>query len=123
MPMDKSRYPADWDQISLQRRQQAGWCCEWCGAENGKPHPVSGKRVVLTVHHCGVDKPDGSPGDREDKMDNRPENLAALCQPCHLMADRDLNAKKAAATKYRKQRELAHEAGQRGLFNEPVSDD
>src|SRR5690242_6288938 len=97
MPMDKSRYPADWDQISLSRRQQAGWRCEWCGAEQGKPHPITGKRVVLTVHHCGVDKPDGTPGDRHDKMDVRPENLAALCQRCHWNADFDIHLKKAQA--------------------------
>src|SRR5687767_4470210 len=34
-------------------------------------------RVWLTVHHIGIDKPDGSPGDPEDKMDVREDNLAA----------------------------------------------
>ena len=47
--------------------------CEWCGAENGKPHPVTGSNVILTTAHV---------------FDYRPEaasllNLAALCQRCH----------------------------------------
>lgn len=35
MPMDRSRYPAAWAQISLAVREAAGWRCEWCGAPNG----------------------------------------------------------------------------------------
>jgi 5-methylcytosine-specific restriction endonuclease McrA len=51
--------------------------CEWCGAENGKPHPVTGSKVVLTTAHV---------------FDHRPEaasllNLAALCQRCHNTHD------------------------------------
>lgn len=51
--------------------------CEWCGAENGKPHPVTGSKVVLTTAHV---------------YDHRPEaanllNLAALCQKCHNAHD------------------------------------
>ncbi len=51
--------------------------CEWCGAKNGEPHPVTGSTVVLTAAHI---------------FDHRPEaasllNLAALCQKCHLAHD------------------------------------
>lgn len=87
MPMQRERYPAAWDEISLARREAAGWRCEWCGAANGEPHPITGGKVTLTVAHLGVDKPDGSPGDVHDKMDVRPENLAALCNRCHLTYD------------------------------------
>lgn len=118
MPMDMSRYPPDWKEISLRIRNRARWYCEWCGAEHGKPHPDTGKKVVLTVHHCGIDKPDGTPGDRNDKMDNREDNLAALCQPCHLAADRDLNVAKATRTKYERKHEIARAAGQKAMFED-----
>ena len=77
MPINKEmakRYPADWDVrrrfiIQYRARNQ----CEWCGATNGEPHPVTGGRVLLTLAHV---------------WDKRPEmasllNLAALCQLCH----------------------------------------
>lgn len=72
------RYPKDWALRSrFVRYYRARNRCEWCGAENGRPHPVTGARVVLTVAHV---------------HDHRPEaasllNLAALCQLCHNRLD------------------------------------
>ena len=68
------RYPADWNvrrRFIIQYRVQNK--CEWCGAANDEPHPVTGGRVLLTLAHV---------------WDKRPEmasllNLAALCQRCH----------------------------------------
>lgn len=101
-----SRYPADWKQISFAiRRDRAHWCCEWCGAVNTEPHPVTGSRVVLTVAHLGVPHADGRPGDKHDKSDCRPENLAALCQRCHLNYDRQDHLDRAAVTRARKRRD------------------
>lgn len=74
--------------------------------------------VILTVHHKGVDKPDGKPGDRRDKMDCRDENLAALCPRCHLLADQDLNIPARKATLIRKKREHRKAAGQLELWEE-----
>lgn len=74
LPQNKSRYPKDWKLRSrFIRFYRAKNCCEWCGAKNGEPHPITGSRVVLTVAHV---------------HDDRPEccsffNLAALCQKCH----------------------------------------
>lgn len=103
MPLDYSRYPADWKQISLRiRAERAQWHCEWCGAANGQPHPDTGSKVVLTVAHLGVDHPDGRPGNKHDKFDTRDENLAALCQRCHLNYDRADHIKNAAVTRRRK---------------------
>lgn len=100
MPFDRSRYPADWPAISQQIRFiRARGLCEWCGAANGQPHPVTGSRVVLTTAHLGVAKPDGQPGDKHDKLDCRPENLAALCQRCHLTFDADEHAQNARRTR------------------------
>ena len=69
-----ARYPADWRLRSrFVRFHRARNRCEWCGAENGQPHPETGSRVVLTCAHL---------------YDKRPEaasllNLRALCQRCH----------------------------------------
>lgn len=102
MPMDLARYPADWRQISRRIRFRADGRCEWCGAENLQSHPETGSRVILTVAHLGVARPDGTPGDKHDKMDVRDENLAALCQRCHLNYDRDEHQVNAAATRRRR---------------------
>lgn len=107
MPMDRSKYPKDWDQISRRIRfERAGGRCEWCRIRNGWYRSAYGEwyapdivddpwfarlnltKIVLTVAHLGKDKPDGTPGDKHDTMDCREENLAALCQRCHLNFDR-----------------------------------
>jgi hypothetical protein len=75
-PERKALYPADWKAISLKVRNAAGWRCEWCPAEQGKPAPISGKPVVLTVAHLN-----------HDETDCADANLRALCQRCHLAYD------------------------------------
>ena len=73
-PEMKARYPKDWKlRSSFVRFVRAGNQCEWCGAENGKPHPVTGSKVVLTTAHVFDDRPEAS----------GLLNLAALCQKCH----------------------------------------
>lgn len=77
-PENKARYPNDWKLRSrFVRKYRAMNCCEWCGAVNYAPHPITGSRVILTVAHV---------------FDHRPEacsllNLAALCQRCHNRHD------------------------------------
>ena len=102
-----SRYPDNWKEISLQiRRDRAKWCCEWCGALNGERiSPIRMSCVVLTVAHLGVPRADGRLGNKHDKSDCRPENLAALCQRCHLNFDRPDHLARAAATRERKRRD------------------
>ena len=92
MPMDRSKYPADWEAISLHIRERAGGRCEWCNAENGMPHPITGGRVVLTVAHLD-----------NDPQNNADGNLAALCQRCHLTYDARFHARNAKATRRRRQ--------------------
>lgn len=81
-PENKARYPSDWKAISKRIRENAGNRCEGspaypdCRAENGKPHPETGSKVVLTVAH----------------LDHQPENCAddnlkAWCQRCHNTYD------------------------------------
>ena len=77
MPIDYREYPEDWPEISHRIRvNRAGNKCEGCGAENGKAHPVTGSKVVLTVAHLN-----------HDPQDCRDENLRAWCQRCHLAYD------------------------------------
>lgn len=113
-PMDRTRYPKDWTQISAAIRARAGDRCEFCGVPNGafiqrKPnsdryHELSigqaetagleGERVtlvVLTVAHLD-----------HDPMNSDPANLRALCQRCHLRYDREQHARTAAETRRRK---------------------
>ena len=77
MPIkDKSLYPKNWKMISWIIRAEAGNQCELCDALNGMPHPKTGSKVVLTVHHL-----DFNPGN------NLRYNLIALCQRCHIRLD------------------------------------
>ena len=98
LPENKARYPKDWALRSrFIRFYRARNKCEWCGARNYEPHPVTGSKVVLTVAHV---------------WDHNPENaafwnLAALCQKCHNSHD----AKHRAANRRSKKRE-----GQLRLF-------
>lgn len=82
MPIKKAnraRYPKDWKSRSkFIRKVRARDRCEWCGAKNHEPHPVTGSTVVLTVAHVYDKRPENSQFD----------NLAALCQRCHLNHDR-----------------------------------
>ena len=73
-PENRLRYPRDWKLRSyFVRFVRAKGLCEWCGAEHGKPHPVTGSKVVLTTAHVFDDRPEAS----------GLLNLAALCQKCH----------------------------------------
>lgn len=96
MPVDLKRYPPNWADISHRIRfERAGGRCEGgsfypdCRAVHGEPHPETGSIVVLTTAHMGAPLPDGSPGDKHNKLDVRDENLRALCQRCHLAEDVD----------------------------------
>jgi hypothetical protein len=110
--MSSTAYPPDWAAISLRiRSNRAHWRCEWCGAEQKQPHPVTGSRVILTVAHLGVPHTDGRPGDKSDKGDVRDENLAALCQRCHLNYDREEHTARAKQTRLRKRHERWAELG------------
>ena len=76
-------YPANWPAISQRIRfDRADGRCERCGRHHGelvpgwKPGRIT--RVVLTTAHLD-----------HDPTNNADENLAALCQRCHLAHDLD----------------------------------
>ena len=82
MPCNYKNYHPKWKLISYQIRvKRANNFCEWCGAENYSPHPITGKRVILSTAHID-----------HNKKNNRFINLAALCQKCHLGHDRWFHA-------------------------------
>lgn len=116
--MDRSLYPPNWNEISLERRTRAGWKCEWCGAKYRQPHPRTGKIVILSVAHLGTAHADGTPGNKHDKMDVRDENLACLCARCHLLYDMDDHIYNAKRTRWRRKREARIAAGQLEIFTD-----
>jgi len=81
------RYPVNWQQITAAIKSRDGFRCRHCGLAAGQIHPVHGHHIVLTVAHVGLPKPDGTPGNKEDTMDCRPQNLITLCRLCHLKFD------------------------------------
>lgn len=99
-PEMKARYPKDWKLRSkFVRFYRAKNKCEWCGAKNYQPHPITGSKVILTVAHV---------------YDHRPEaasllNLAALCQRCHNKLD-------APMRRENRRKRLEKESGQARLF-------
>jgi|SRR6185369_17923719 5-methylcytosine-specific restriction endonuclease McrA len=105
MGMNKEKYPPDWDEMSLRLRNEVGWCCEWCGAKYGEPHPETGSIVVLSVAHLN-----------HDTTQNERDNLAVLCARCHLRYDAKYHAANAKRTRQRKKQLAAQQSGQMELF-------
>lgn len=93
MPIDYSKYPPEWRSVSAYiRTHRAQNRCETCGAQNHKPHPETGSRVVLTVAHIHPDIMDIRHNlNRYDPRDVN-NNLVAECQRCHLTRDAQLHA-------------------------------
>lgn len=111
-PENRDRYPADWAAISKRIREaRAEGRCECrgecrtghtsrCRARNGKPHPITGSTVVLTVAHL-----DHTPENCDDA------NLKAMCNRCHLAYDAAHHTATARRT-----RQAAMTAGMEPLF-------
>ncbi len=101
----KRDYPANWhSEIRPAVLSRAGNRCEGsprypdCRAENGRPHPVTGSAVVLTIAHLYED----------DKATQDLTRLRAWCNRCHLLYDIKQHVRNAAIT--RRMRRI--EAGQ-----------
>jgi len=117
MPIPKEKrhyYKGDWPRISREIREREGYCCKFCGVADkaegwrdskGAFHRFDGEdmedtswrfymsgggdliKIMLTVAHLD-----------QDPSNNDPDNLAALCQRCHLNHDRPYNIKKRKQT-------------------------
>lgn len=94
MPMDRSRYPDNWEEIAFEVKSEANWMCADCGRPCRPPgqswpefafyvaelgywkdldHP---QRFTLTVAHLD-----------QNPSNNDPANLRSLCAGCHLRHD------------------------------------
>ena len=94
MPIDYSEYPDNWKEISEYIRfERAGNKCETCGAENYKPHPITGSKVILTVAHIRHKKSDVRYNPKNYDPNDEENNLVAECQRCHLTRDAKLHAR------------------------------
>jgi 5-methylcytosine-specific restriction endonuclease McrA len=86
--MQRELYPADWDKIAFAVKEDAGWKCQKCGKQCRRPgEAFDTHKRTLTVAHLN-----------HTPEDVRPENLMAMCAPCHLRYD----AKQHAETRRRK---------------------
>ena len=82
-PKKKKLYPYYWKELSLFIRfVRAKNKCELCGAENYKPHPITGSKVILTVMHLD-----------HNQRHNWDSNLKAGCQKCHNSWDSKFRTK------------------------------
>ncbi len=79
MPIDYKRYPKNWQEIAIEAKNAADWQCQHCRRHCLRPGEKRSltrsewTRFTLSVHHS-----DCTP------ENNQPENLIALCTPCHL---------------------------------------
>lgn len=82
MPIDRQRYPDNWDDIAKAIKEAALWRCRKCGKRCLRPgeKPDNLTRSEWTVSTLSVHHSNFAP------EDNRPENLIPLCAPCHLAA-------------------------------------
>lgn len=79
MPMDRTKYPANWDEIAAEVKTAADWKCEPCGKQCYRPgEKVLNFRFVLTVAHV----------DHNEANCDR-DNLVAACSVCHLQYDNE----------------------------------
>ena len=77
MPMDRRKYPSDWDAIAARIKAEAEHKCESCGKQCRQPgEPLDSHQRTLTVAHID-----------HDPSNSDAENLVALCAPCHLRYD------------------------------------
>ncbi len=91
----KSQYPPTWREMVARVRERSDDCCEGspaypdCRAENGKPHPVTGSKVMLTTGHLY----------ENDTMTLDIARLRHWCQRCHLRYDLPMHVRRAAETR------------------------
>lgn len=134
MPMNRKLYPHNWEEIALQIKEAAGWKCQECDRPCRRPG-VDWEEFTLELGKDGVFSPwvrdafeevyDDETGEwgtvkrpqrftltvahlNHQPEDCRPENLRALCAPCHCRYDL-----RAMATKRRLK---AEREGQLTLF-------
>lgn len=98
-PENKNRYPANWKEIREAVRKRAGDRCEWCGVPNRRyAFRFAPAKWMYRLDWPTIDETDWVSVlivcTTAHVHDKRPENcdidnLAFLCQRCHLDHDRN----------------------------------
>lgn len=108
MPMDRSRYPADWERRALAVKEAAGWACEKCGrpcrrtaGKNKEPIGPFVIRLLKSLCFAPWDRPVAMAQEAllnpqrytlttahpHHDPENPEAELRAWCAPCHLQHD------------------------------------
>lgn len=110
MPMDRSRYPKNWNAIALQVKTEANWHCQDCDRPCRRPQEAPHdfeERVAEQSPDWGAEMYEETHDDEhgivwvpllgrfvltvahldQDPANNDPKNLRALCSVCHLRYD------------------------------------
>lgn len=97
-PENKHRYPKRklWLQIRAEILQRAKNRCEFCGVEDRTVRNHA--RIVLAVAHLD-----------QQPENNDPQNLAALCQKCHINHDRPFQKRHRRITFFIRSRSFNHD--------------
>ena len=114
MPMDKRLYPSNWDEIASHIKTEANWNCVACGRPCKRPDEdvgdhyerIKGTRWLRDYFGTDENQTEITPSPKVGRfvltvahLDHRPENcdpdnLRALCAPCHARYDLSQMAKK-----------------------------
>lgn len=98
MPMDRSLYPPNWNEIAQRVKDAAGWRCQECGKECRRPKEDLGDFIIRTSGgiHCSEDFERLHHPQKWTltvaHLDHQPQNceianLRALCSSCHCRYD------------------------------------
>ncbi len=89
MPIDRRKYPENWEAIAHAVKKTANWRCQLCGKQCRRPEEKfdTHKRTATAAHRNHLPR------------DCRPENLFCACAPCHLKFDAMHHARSAATTR------------------------
>lgn len=138
MPMDRSLYPPNWEEISAALKEQVGQVCEQCGIPNeiyiyrNKFNPAKWIREPeewedseesealeheLYYHRTEYPRKPHQVVLTTAHLDHNPannerSNLRVLCQRCHLLYDLPHHIESRKANRAAKERAIASEAGQ-----------
>jgi 5-methylcytosine-specific restriction endonuclease McrA len=116
MPMERSRYPDNWEAIALQVKESANWVCQNCGRQCRKPGESLYEFIDRIVggnwrDNCELCSQIGDHSQRwtltvahldQNPSNNAPSNLKALCSGCHLKHDAPFRKANAYAKRERK---------------------
>lgn len=100
MPMDRARYPKNWEEIAQHVKQAADWRCQECGRPCKRPHQSWAffkAAIAICAPYWADEFDEGTPKHHrfvltvahldQNPANNDPANLRALCSVCHLRHD------------------------------------